>query len=30
VLRYLSPDIEVLRVGLGENWRRSLRVVFRQ
>jgi hypothetical protein len=30
VLRYLSPQIEVARVGLGENWRRSLRVVFRQ
>jgi hypothetical protein len=30
VLRYLSPDIEIVRVGLGENWRRSLRVVFRQ
>ncbi len=30
VLRYLSKDIEVVRVGLGENWRRSLRVVFRQ
>jgi hypothetical protein len=30
VLRYLSPGIEVVRVGLGENWRRSLQVVFRQ
>src|ERR1700686_4699907 len=30
VLRYLSPQIEVARVGLGETWRRSLRVVFRQ
>ena len=30
VLRYLSPQIEIARVGLGENWRRSLRVVFRQ
>jgi hypothetical protein len=30
VLRYLSPQIEVARVGLSENWRRSLRVVFRQ
>ena len=30
VLRYLSPQIEVVRVGLGENWRRSLKVVFRQ
>jgi len=30
VLRYLSPEIEVLRIGLAENWRRSLRVVLRQ
>jgi hypothetical protein len=30
VLRYLSPHIEIVRVGLGENWRRGLRVIFRQ
>jgi len=30
VLRYLSPEIEVLRIGLAETWRRSLRVVLRQ
>lgn len=30
VLRYLSREIEVARVGLSENWRRSLRVVLRQ
>jgi hypothetical protein len=30
VLRYLSPEIEIARVALGENWRRGLRVVFRQ
>jgi hypothetical protein len=30
VLRYLSREIEVVRIGLGENWRRGLRVVFRQ
>src|SRR6266853_6542641 len=30
VLRYLSRDIEVVRIGLGENWRRGLRVIFRQ
>ncbi len=30
LLRYLSPEIEVLRVGLAENWRRGLRVVMRQ
>jgi hypothetical protein len=30
VLRYLSREIEVARVGLGENWRRGLHVIFRQ
>ncbi len=30
LLRFLSPEIEVLRVGLAENWRRGLRVVMRQ
>jgi hypothetical protein len=30
VLRYLSRDIEVARIGLAENWRRGLRVIFRQ
>lgn len=30
VLRYLSPEIELARVALAENWRRGLRVVFRQ
>jgi len=30
VLRYLSREIEVVRVGLSENWRRGLRVIFRQ
>lgn len=30
VLRYLSPEIEIARVALGENWRRGLRVLFRQ
>ncbi len=30
VLRYLSPEIEVARVALAENWRRGLHVVFRQ
>ena len=28
--RYLSRDIEIIRVGLAESWRRSLRVMFRQ
>jgi hypothetical protein len=30
VLRYLSREIEVIRIGLAENWRRGLRVIFRQ
>jgi hypothetical protein len=30
VLRYLSPEIEIAQVALAENWRRGLRVVFRQ
>lgn len=30
LLRYLKPEIEVIRVGLAENWRRGLRVVMRQ
>jgi hypothetical protein len=30
VLRYLSPEIEIARIALVENWRRGLRVVFRQ
>ncbi len=30
VLRYLSPEIEIARIGLAENWRRGLRVVLRQ
>jgi hypothetical protein len=30
VLRYLSPEIEVARVALAENWRRGLHVIFRQ
>jgi len=30
VLRYLSPEIEIARISLAENWRRGLRVVFRQ
>lgn len=28
--RYLSPEMEVIRVGLAESWRRGLRVMFRQ
>ncbi len=30
LLRYLSSAVEVTRIGLNENWRRGLRVVFRQ
>jgi hypothetical protein len=30
VLRYLSPEIQIARIALAENWRRGLRVVFRQ
>jgi hypothetical protein len=30
VLRYLSAEIEIARIALAENWRRGLRVVFRQ
>ncbi len=30
LLRYMSPEMEVTRVGLAENWRSGLRVVLRQ
>ena len=30
LLRYLSPQMEVVRVGLAESWRRGVRVVMRQ
>jgi len=30
ILRYLSPEMEVIRVGLAESWRRGLRVMLRQ
>ena len=30
LLRFLSPELEVIRVGLAESWRRGLRVVLRQ
>jgi hypothetical protein len=30
LLRHLSPDMEVVRVGLAESWRRGVRVVMRQ
>ena len=30
LLKYLSPELEVVRVGLAENWRRGLQVVMRK
>jgi hypothetical protein len=30
LLKYLTPELEVVRVGLAENWRRGLRVMMRQ
>lgn len=30
ILRYLSSEIEIMRVGLNEDWRRGLKVVLRQ
>jgi len=30
LLRYLSPELEMVRVGLAESWRRGIRVVMRQ
>lgn len=30
LLKYVSPELEVVRVGLAESWRRGLRVVMRQ
>jgi hypothetical protein len=30
LLKYLSPEIQVTRIGLAENWRRGLKIVFRQ
>ncbi len=30
LLKHLSPELEVVRVGLAESWRRGLRVVMRQ
>ena len=29
ILRYFSPSVEVVRVGLNENWREGLQVLFR-
>ena len=30
LVKYLSPEIQVSRIGLAENWRRGLKVIFRQ
>lgn len=30
LLKYLSPEIHTTRIGLNENWRRDLKIVFRQ
>ena len=30
LLKYLSPELHVTRIGLNENWRRGLKIVFRQ
>jgi hypothetical protein len=30
LLKYLSPEIQVARIGLSENWRRGLKIIFRQ
>ena len=30
LLKYISPDIHITRIGLNENWRRGPKVIFRQ
>jgi hypothetical protein len=30
LLSYISPEMEVTRIGLNENWRRSVQVIFRR
>lgn len=30
LVKYFSPEIQVTRIGLAENWRRGLKVIFRQ
>jgi hypothetical protein len=30
MMKYLAPEIQVTRIGLNENWRRGLKVVFRR
>jgi hypothetical protein len=30
LLKYLSPEVQVTRIGVNENWRGGLKVIFRQ
>lgn len=30
ILKYLSPEIQITRIGVSENWRRGIRVMLRQ
>jgi hypothetical protein len=30
LLKYLAPQIQITRIGLNENWRRGLQIIFRQ
>jgi hypothetical protein len=30
LMRYLTPELEIVRVGLSESWRRGIRIVMRQ
>jgi len=30
LLKYLSPEIQISRIGVNENWRRGIKIVFRQ
>jgi hypothetical protein len=30
VLRHLTPEMEIMRIGLSENWRQGIRVKLRQ
>jgi hypothetical protein len=30
LLRHLSPEIQISRIGVNENWRRGIKIVFRQ
>ena len=30
LLKYLSPEIQITRIGVNENWRKGIKVLFRQ